>query len=149
MTDDNLPPGYARSTMPDGEFAAMIGPLFIRPSGSGPCFAFRAASKHTNARGVVHGGVLMSFADQVLGLTVQRAVGTVHVATVSLNCDFVASVRPGDLVEGWAEIARITRRLVFVKGVLSCGPTILMNASGLWARIKVGGPTSGDAEVKQ
>jgi len=136
MTNIEVPPGYEICAMPDGEFAAAIGPLFIRQSDSGPHFAFRAESKHTNARGVVHGGMLMSFADQALGLTIQRALNTVHLATASLNCDLVASARPGDLIEGEATITRITKRLVFIKGTVTCRDAVLMNASGLWVRIK-------------
>jgi uncharacterized protein (TIGR00369 family) len=136
MSDVDVPPGYEISSMPDGEFAAMIGPLFIRHAGAEPRFAFRAASKHTNARGVVHGGVLLSFADQTLGLTVQRAVGSVDVATVSLNCDLVASAKPGDLIEGEASVTRITKRLIFVKGRLFCGDRVIMDASGLWVPTK-------------
>ena len=136
MSDLDAPPGYEICAMPDGAFAAAVGPLFIRHTGRGPRFAFRAAAKHTNARGVVHGGMLMTFADQALGLAVQHAVGTIDVATASLNCDLVAGARPGDLIEGEATISRITRRLVFVKGTLACGDTVLMNASGLWVRIR-------------
>jgi uncharacterized protein (TIGR00369 family) len=142
MTDVDVPSGYEISTMPDGEFAALIGPLFIRHAQAGPRFAFRAASKHTNARGVVHGGVLLSFADQTLGLAVQHAVGSVDVATVSLNCDLVASARPGDLIEGEATVTRITRRLIFVKGRLSCGDRVIMDASGLWVPTRPAGSGS-------
>jgi uncharacterized protein (TIGR00369 family) len=136
MTDVEVPPGYEICTMPDGEFAAAIGPLFIRHTDRGPRFAFRAKPKHTNARGVVHGGMMMSFADQALGLTIQHALDTIDLATASLNCDLVASARPGDLIEAEGTIARITKRLVFIKGTFTCGDTVLMNASGLWVRIK-------------
>ena len=139
MSVIDVPPGYELSSMPDGEFAAMIGPLFIRHTGTGPRFAFRATSKHTNARGVVHGGVLLSFSDQTLGLTVQRAVGSIDVATVSLHCDLVASAKPGDLIEGEATVTRIASRLVFVKGMLFCGNATVLNASGVWTRIKPAG----------
>lgn len=137
-----LPPGYEVCAMPDGEFNALIGPIYMRLTAAGARFAFRAASRHTNARAVVHGGMLMSFTDQVLGLTVQRAVGDLDVATVSLNCDFVASVRPGDLVEGEASVARVTKRLIFVSGTLYCGTNVIMTASGLWTRIRPTAPTA-------
>lgn len=139
MPEVEAPPGYQPCTMPDGEFAAMIGPLFMRQTETGLRFAFEARSKHTNARRVVHGGVLLGFADQTLGLTVQRAVGSLDVATVSLHCDLVASASPGDLIEGEATVTRIASRLIFVKGTLFCGSTIILNASGVWSRIKPAG----------
>lgn len=133
--DDGVaPPGYRLCLMPDGPFTEPLGPLFIRDDGSG--FAFRATMRHCNARGVVHGGMLMTFADQALGLTVQRALGSLDVATVSLNCDLVAGAVPGDLIEGEAEVTRISRSIVFVRGTLRCGERILMNASGLWKRLR-------------
>lgn len=138
------PPGYRLCRMPDGPFTEPLGPLFIRDDGSG--FAFRATERHCNARGVVHGGMLLTFADQVLGLSVQRAVGSLDVATVSLNCDLVAGAVPGDLIEGEAEITRISRSIVFVRGTLGCGERTLMNASGLWKRLRgQAGPTGEQA----
>jgi acyl-coenzyme A thioesterase PaaI-like protein len=136
MTDIEVPSDYEICDMPDGEFAAAIGPLFIRQSDSGPIFAFRAESRHTNARGVVHGGMLMSFADQALGLTIQRALNTLDLATASLNCNLAASARPGDLIESAATITRITKRIIFIKGTVTCGEVVLMDASGIWVRIR-------------
>jgi acyl-coenzyme A thioesterase PaaI-like protein len=136
MTAIDVPPGYEICDMPDGGFAALIGPLFIRQSDSGPRFAFRAETKHANARGVVHGGRLMAFADQALGLTIQRALNSLDLATASLTCNLVASARPGDLIEGVATITRITKRIIFIKGAVTCGDVVLMDASGIWVRIK-------------
>ena len=80
--------------------------------------------------------MLMSFADQALGLTIQRALNTLDLATVNLNCNLVASARPGDLIEGAAAITQITNRLVFIKGTITCGDVVLMDASGIWVRIR-------------
>jgi uncharacterized protein (TIGR00369 family) len=136
MTAIDVPLGYEICDMPDGGFAALIGPLFIRESNDGPRFAFRAEAKHVNARGVVHGGMMTTFADQVLGLTIQRALHTIDVATINLNCDLVAIARAGDLIEGEATVTRVTTRLIFVKGTITCGDAVLTNASGIWARIR-------------
>ncbi len=129
-----VPAGYELCSMPDGPFGEAAGPLFIRLDGSG--FAFHVGTKHCNARDVVHGGMLMTFADQVLGLTVQRAVGSLDVATISLHCDLVSGAVPGELIEGDAFVTRITRSIIFVRGSLRCGERPVMTASGLWKRLK-------------
>lgn len=131
----SIPHGYARCPMPDGGFATIVGPLLMRRTDTGLRFAFQATDKHTNARGVLHGGMLLTFADQVLGLTVQSVVGTLNVATVSLNCDLVSAAFPGDFIEGEATVSRAARTLIFVKGTLTRGETVIMNASGLWTRL--------------
>ena len=131
MTGTNVPPGYEICAMPDGKFATTNGPLLVCLTEHG--FAFRAENKHTNARGIVHGA---TFADQVLGLTIQRALNTVDLATASLYCDLVATAKPGDPIEIEATVTRITDRRMFVKGTITCDQSVLMNASGLRARIR-------------
>lgn len=132
---DTLPPGYRLCHFSDDGFAQLVGPLLVRDTETGLRFAFRAAPKHANPRNVLHGGMLMTFADHVLGLTVQHVTGSMALATVSLNCDFVAAVRPGDFIEGEASVTRQTRSLVFVKGSLFRGEAVVMNVAGLWARL--------------
>jgi uncharacterized protein (TIGR00369 family) len=131
--EEAAPDGYIPSTIPDGTFGQLLGQLYQRRGGGG--FAFRVDARHGNVRGVVHGGMLMTMADQVLGLTVQEAIGGGPTATISLNCDFVSSAEPGDLIEGAAEVTRITRSIVFVQGRLACGDRLILSAAGLWKRL--------------
>lgn len=134
QTDPQMPPGYEPCTMDDGEFGRAQGRLHWSPDHKR--FAFRVENRHRNENGVVHGGMLMTLADQVLGLTVVQALGNNPAATVSLNCDFIDGALAGDLIEGEAKVTRITRSVVFVQGQLFCGDRILLNASGLWKRLK-------------
>jgi uncharacterized protein (TIGR00369 family) len=127
------PDGYVPSTIPDGTFGKLLGTLYRRREGGG--FAFRVEARHGNVRGAIHGGMLMTMADQVLGLTVQQAIGGGPTATISLNCDFVSSAKPGDLIEGTAEVTRITSSIVFVQGRLACGGRLILSAAGLWKRL--------------
>ena len=129
-----IPQGYELCTKADGAFDSAAGPLFIRFDGKG--FAFRVGAKHCNARDVVHGGMLMTFADQVLGLMVQREVGSVEVVTVSFHCDMVSGAVQGELIEGEAVVTHVTRSIVFVRGLLRSGDRPVLTASGLWKRLK-------------
>ena len=128
------PEGYVPCPLPVGDFGDSLGPLFMRPDGSG-C-ACRMRPGHRNPRGAIHGGVLLWLADQVLGLTVYQATGRTLSATVSLNCDFVEAAFPGDLIEGEARVTRITGSVVFVTGVLRRGERVILTASGIWKRLQ-------------
>ena len=133
MTSE-VPDGYELSPVLDGNFGQSLGPLYRRAGGGG--FAFRVGPEHRNGRGMTHGGVLMTIADQTLGLTVQQAIEGGPAVTVTLNCDFVDGALPGDLIEIVAEVTRVTRSLVFVKGVLSSGGRPILTAAGIWKRMK-------------
>lgn len=131
---DDMPPGFVPNTLGDGDFGRSQGQLYW--SEARGRFGFRVGDRHRNENGVVHGGMLMTLTDQVLGLTVVRALGNNPAATVSLNCDFISGAVPGDLIEGEAKVTRITKSVVFVQGSLYCGERLILTASGLWKRIR-------------
>lgn len=131
-----VPAGFVICRIADGRFAEAVGPLYVR-EGESTRFGFLAESRHGNVRETVHGGMLMTLADQVLGLTVMQAVGLeTPVVTVSLHCDFVSAAKPGDWIDGEATVTRITRSLVFVRGSLSHGGDVVLSAAGVWKKLR-------------
>lgn len=119
-----------------GEFTAHIGPMYIKLEEDGTMLhGFRAESYHANRRGVVHGGMLMSLADNALGMAVWRAVENKPCATVSMNSDFLAPARVGDWVEARGVITRVTRSMVFVRGQVTSNDVPVLTATGVWKRL--------------
>ena len=119
-------------TIPAEDYPALIGPFLARRDGDGWRYGFVAEQRHLNKGGVVHGGMLMSFADDALGMTVWQAVGRKPCTTVQLSTQFVSPVRPGELVEVRAEVLRATRTVVFVRGVLEVAGRAVCHADGVW-----------------
>lgn len=131
MTFDPAAAGWKNHTTGKG-FTALVGPVWSRREGESWVYGFQAEERHANFRGVVHGGMLMSFADHALGLVVWNAVERRATATVGLNSQFVAAARPGDWIEGRARIVRKTRSLVFVQGALTANGMDVLVADGIW-----------------
>jgi uncharacterized protein (TIGR00369 family) len=119
--------------MPASDYPALVGPFLARRDGEGGWrYGFVAEQRHLNLGGVVHGGMLMSFADDALGATIFQAVGRRPVTTIQLNTQFVSPVRLGELVEVRAEVLRATRTVVFVRGVLEVAGRTVVHADGVW-----------------
>jgi uncharacterized protein (TIGR00369 family) len=119
--------------MPASDYPALVGPFLARRDGEGDWrYGFVAEQRHLNLGGVVHGGMLMSFADDALGATVWQSVGRRPCTTVQLSTQFVSPVRLGELVEVRAEVLRATRTVVFVRGVLEVGGRTVVHADGVW-----------------
>ena len=95
-------------------------------------YAMLTGPEHANPQGDVHGGMLMTFADQGLSLLAWEAAGRAPCSTIQLNTHFLAAVRPGDFVELDGEITRAARGLVFVRGILSVGETQVAAIDGIW-----------------
>lgn len=113
-------------------FGELVGPLWRRDDGGHPRFCFVVAAKHLNRAGNLHGGMLMTVADQAMAMAARAAHGAKRQATIGLNIQFVASVRLGELVEVHPEVARITRQVVFMQANMFVGPRLVVTASGIW-----------------
>ncbi len=114
------------------EFSEFIGPFLYRREGEGYRYAFQADQRHVNINGVLHGGMLMTFIDQAMGSAVFEAVGRRKCATAQLNTHFMGPVKPGDFVECDSDVMRVTRSLVFMRGILRVGDRPVLAADGVW-----------------
>ncbi|HEX4043777.1 MAG TPA: PaaI family thioesterase [Xanthobacteraceae bacterium] len=110
-------------------FGELVGPIWRRGDA---LFGFVAAEKHRNHIGRIHGGMLMTFADQAMGMTGRRATGEKPHATIELNMQFMGSVEVGDFVEAHCDVVRMTRSVLFIEGKLKVGARIVAAASGIW-----------------
>jgi uncharacterized protein (TIGR00369 family) len=120
----------------DDGFIGLIGPLWQKPigdgGGDGYRYAFLAEDKHHNRRGVVQGGMLMTFADRSMGMTCWYANERQPQATVQLDVHFVEAVKVGEFVEAKCQVVRRTRSLVFMSGEIMVGDRIVATAKGVW-----------------
>lgn len=133
MTSHSDLVGFAPITM--GGFNAYLGTLLRDPAkaaGEARRFAFLPEGKHLNGGGNLHGGFLMSIADNVLGFTVHEATEGKIASTVTLNTDFLSGGVAGEPLWGRAAITRKTRSLIFIAGDLSQGDKLVLTATGIW-----------------
>lgn len=124
-------------TYKDEGFIGLVGPFWQRPSGDGYRYAFIAEPKHHNRRGVVQGGMLMTFADRSMGMTCWYANGQRPQATVQLDVHFVGPVQIGEFVESKCRVVRRTRSLVFMASELVVGDRVVATANGVWKTLGV------------
>jgi len=128
-----VPEGFEAIDETRDNYARALGPIYRKPVGADRwVFGMRPEARHLNSGGIVHGGCLMSFADEMLGITVFHAGGRRRCATITLNCDFARAVREGEWLEGRPEIVRVTRSVVFIRGQLVVGEAVALTATGVW-----------------
>lgn len=115
-----------------GNYSHLVGPFWTRREAAGWVYGVMAEERHLNGAGIVHGGFLVTVADNALGLTVWEAAGRVPCVTVQLNTQFIAAVRAGEFLTARAEILRKAHSTVFVRGVLTVGDRTVAAADGVW-----------------
>ena len=116
----------------DEGFVGLVGPFWTRQSGDTHVYAFMAEPKHHNRRGIVQGGMLMTFADRAMGMTCWYANERQPQATVQLDMHFVDAVQVGELVEARCRVVRRTRALMFASAELTVGMRVVATANGVW-----------------
>jgi uncharacterized protein (TIGR00369 family) len=119
-------------------FGDLVGPIWQRQDGERLRFGFVVAEKHLNRAGNLHGGMLMTLADQAMAMTARRVTGGKRHATIELNTQFVGGVRLGEFVEAHPEVVRATRSVVFMQARMFVGGRVVVTTSGIWKILEEG-----------
>lgn len=114
------------------EFVSVVGPLWARTEDGETRYGFLAEGRHLNGGGVVHGGMVMTFADQALGEAAWAANGGRQQVTIQLDTHFISGIKEGDFVEARCRVVRHTRSIMFLAGELTVADRIVATASGVW-----------------
>ncbi len=130
----NPPEGYS-SILSTSPFGWENGPIFNRVDGDGFKRGFRIAPKHLNAGGVLHGGMVMTFADIVLAQAVSKVAEPPFV-TIRLTSDFIGIAVEGDWVEGTATAEAPKDGIVAVQGIIEVGGRVIASAQGLFKTLR-------------
>jgi uncharacterized protein (TIGR00369 family) len=117
-------------------FNALVGPLFTRKKrGRELSVGLRIEAKHTNSRGICHGGVLATLADLSLGYAMHtKTGGKVAFVTAHLAVDYAGAARVGDWIESEVDIQRMGTRLAFANCYLVAEGRRIVRASAIFAR---------------
>lgn len=117
-------------------FLHLIGPLWQRVVDGEHEYALVAQDKHHNRRGLVQGGVLMTFADRTCGMTARYVSGKPMLATVQLDTHFVEAGKIGEILTSKPHIVRSTRSLIFITTEVRVEKRCIAMASGVFKILK-------------
>ena len=117
-------------------FLHLIGPLWHRLVNGEHEYALATEDKHHNRRGLVQGGVLMTFADRTCGMTARYASGKPTLATVQLDTHFVEAGKIGEVLISKPRVVRSTRSLIFITTEVTVDKRVLAMASGVFKILK-------------
>jgi len=116
-------------------FNSLIGPLYERRTGTALSIGLHIEAKHTNSRGICHGGVLATLADVALGYAMLAlGGGRSGFVTAHLAVDYAGSAKVDEWIESDVEIQRVGTRLAFANCYLVANGKRIVRASAIFAR---------------
>jgi acyl-coenzyme A thioesterase PaaI-like protein len=117
-------------------FLHLIGPLWHRLVNGEHEYALATEDKHHNRRGLVQGGVLMTFADRTCGMTARYVSGKPMLATVQLDTHFVEAGKIGEVLISKPRVVRATRSLIFIGTEVTVDKRVIAMANGVFKILK-------------
>ena len=105
-------------------------PLYSKKSEKSVSMGLRLARAHTNARGLIHGGLIASLADNAMGYSCAQATDwKTSFVTVSLSVDYVGSAGIGQWLAVDCEVIRTGSTLCFAQSMIKADDAVIARAS--------------------
>src|SRR6202795_2864333 len=111
-------------------FLSLVGPLWQRVVNGEHEYSIE--DQDHNRRGLVQGGLLMTFADRTCGMTARYVSGRPTLATVQMDTHFVDSGKIGEILMSRPRVVRTTRSLIFVTTVVTADKRCIVMVSGVF-----------------
>ncbi len=116
--------------MPSGPFSGLTGPWYERAAAGRYTLLITISDRHLNRHGMVHGGMLMSLADNAHAGAAELQTGGVMVSTAALQCDFLGMAGCGWL-EAVAWVNRKTSALIFTGAEIRAGGELIVTSTAI------------------
>ena len=129
------PEGWVSKQVLDG-FGYVAGPYYFRADPATPGVGFYAEERHTNLRGIIHGGALLTLADMSLFDICFRKIGRFKAVTVTLNSEFLGAGPVGEFIEATGEMTGGGKSLLFARGIVTAKGKPLLSFLGTLKRFE-------------
>ena len=106
-------------------------PLYSKKTEKAVTMGLRLAKAHTNSRGLIHGGLIASLADNAMGYScAQMTNWTTSFVTISLTVDFVGSAEIGQWLTIESDVIRTGKTICFAQSLAKADDVVIARASG-------------------
>jgi uncharacterized protein (TIGR00369 family) len=130
MTVTDIPAGF-EPHFRKSPFTDPWEPLYSKKTNEAVSIGLWLAKPHTNARGLIHGGLIASLADNAMGYSCAQATGwTTSFVTVSLAVDFVGSAQIGQWLVVECEVIKTGKTICFAQCLINAGDAVIARANG-------------------
>ena len=106
-------------------------PLYSKKTENAIIIGLRLAKPHTNSRGLIHGGLIASLADNAMGYSCALVMGwTTSLVTISLAVDYVGSAEIGQWLAVESEVIKTGSTICFAQSLIKADDTVIARANG-------------------
>ena len=130
MTATDIPEGF-EPHFRKSPFTDPWEPLYSKKTDKSVSMGLRLGRPHTNSRGLIHGGLIASLADNSMGYSCAQATGwKTSFVTVSLAVDYIGSAQIGQWLAVECEVIKTGSTLCFAQALIKADDAVIARASG-------------------
>lgn len=119
MNSIDIPEGFQRHPR-SSPLTEPWEPIYSKTTSEAVIIGLRLARPHTNSRGIVHGGLIATLADNAMGLSCAvRMKEPQRLVTISLNVDFLGSAKIGQWLSVETNFVKLGRSICFAQGLVT------------------------------
>jgi len=106
-------------------------PLYSKKTDKAVVIGLRLAKAHTNGRGLIHGGLIASLADNAMGYSCAQATNwTTSFVTISLAVDYVGSAQIGQWLAVESDVIKTGSTICFAQSLIKADEIVIARANG-------------------
>ncbi len=114
-----IPPGFTRNPR-KSPLTDPWEPIYWKQTEDAIVIGLRLDTPHTNARGLIHGGLIAALADKAMGHSCGYKLGPAFsLVTVNLSVDYIGSAKIGQWLAVESEVLKSGRTICFVQSIIT------------------------------
>src|SRR3954470_23419930 len=126
---DNISEGFERRTR-RSPLTDPWEPLYSKTTDKAVIIGLRLAKPHTNARGLIHGGLIAALADNAMGHSCGHVMGGVSsLVTVGLAVDFVGTAQVGQWLAVEPDVIKTGGTICFAQSLIKADEVVIARAN--------------------
>jgi uncharacterized protein (TIGR00369 family) len=129
MTAENIPEGF-EPHFRNSPFTDPWEPLYSKRTDRAVVMGLRLAKPHTNARGLIHGGLIASLADNAMGYSCAHQMDwAASLVTISLAVDFVGTAKVGQWLAIESDVIKTGSTICFAQSFIRADDAVIARAN--------------------
>jgi uncharacterized protein (TIGR00369 family) len=129
MTCTDIPDGFERHFR-QSPLTDPWEPLYSKRTDNAVVVGLRLARPHTNARGLIHGGLIAALADNAMGYScAHRMGGRSSLVTIGLAVDFVGSAQIGQWLAVESDVIKTGHTICFAQSLVKADDVVIARAN--------------------
>jgi len=136
MTVTDIPEGF-ESHFRKSPLTDPWEPLYCRRTDTAVTVGLRLAKPHTNARGLIHGGLIAALSDNAMGYSCAHRMGwEFSLVTIGLAVDFIGSARIGQWLSIESDVIKTGSTICFAQSLVKADDAVIARANGTFRVVK-------------